>query len=181
MTAEVETRWVCGTLGKVHGLRGELYLNLAPGGLAYLEAGERFVLADEKRGGTRPCALTRVGGTDARPLLAMDLAATREEAIALQGLTLLASGGALNELPSYRVGDLLGRVARDEGSGAELGEVVDVLVGPAHDILELRPPGGGPAVLVPLVPELVWEDGGSGLTVRAGLLDTVDPGAEVEA
>jgi hypothetical protein len=36
-------------------------------------------------------------------------------------------------------------------------------------------------VLVPLVRELVWEDGGGGLTVRAGLLGTVDAGAEAEA
>ena len=181
MTDEVETRWVCGTLGKVHGLRGELYLNLAPGGLLYLEGGERFVLADEKRGATRPCALRRVGGSDERPLLALDLAATREEAIALQGLTLLACGGALDALPNFRVGDLLGRVAREEGSGAEVGEVVDVLAGPAHDILELRPRGGGTTVLVPLVRELVWEDGGGGLTVRAGLLDTGDAGEEAGA
>ena len=171
MTTEGGTRWVCGTLGKVHGLCGEMYLNLAPGGLAYLEGGERFFVSDEKGGGERPCAVARAGGDDARPLVRLDIAATREAAIGLQGLTVLASGGPLDDLPHYRVGDLLGRVAREQGTGAEIGEVVDVLAGPAHDVLELRPPGGGPNVLVPLVGELVWEDGGSALTVRAGLLD----------
>jgi ribosomal 30S subunit maturation factor RimM len=169
-----DTRWVCGTLGKVHGLQGELYLNLAPGGLAYLEAGERFFVNDEKGGEARPCAVTRVGGSDRRPLVRLDEAASREAAIALQGLTLLASGGPLEDLPHYRAGDLLGRTAREEGSGVELGEVVDVLSSPAHEILELRPPEGGAAVLVPLVDELVWEDDQGRLTVRAGLLETVE-------
>jgi len=172
VSGEGDTRWVCGTLGKVHGLHGELYLNLAPGGLAYLEAGERFFVSDEKGGKGRPCAVTRAGGSDRRPLVRLDGAASREAAIALQGLTLLASGGPLDELPRYRAGDLLGRAAREEGSGAVLGEVVDVLSSPAHEILELRPPGGGTAVLVPLVDELVWEDEEGRLTVRAGLLDT---------
>jgi len=60
---------------------------------------------------------------------------------------------------------------RDGGSGAVLGEVSDVLSAPTHEILELRPPDGGAPVLVPLVEELVWEDGAGGLTVRAGLLE----------
>ena len=42
--------WSCGTLGKVHGLRGQLYLNLAPGGLDRLELGERFYVAEEGAG-----------------------------------------------------------------------------------------------------------------------------------
>lgn len=171
MTGEGDTRWVCGTLGKVHGLHGELYLNLAPGGLRYVEGGERFFVADERGGEPRACALTRAGGTDRRPLVTLDLAATREAAIALQGLTLLASGGSLDDLPHYRAGDLLGRLAREEGTGVEVGEVIDVLTSPAHEILELRPPGGGATVLVPLVDDLVWEDDEGRLTVRAGLLD----------
>jgi ribosomal 30S subunit maturation factor RimM len=161
---------VCGTLGKVHGLAGELYLNLAPEGLTYLAGGERFFVADEKGGGERPCAVRRAGGSDARPLVTLDLAASREEAIALQGSTLLASGGLLDDLPHYRAGDLLGRAVREEGSGALVGEVADVLAAPAHEILEVHPPGGGAAVLLPLVEELVWEAADGGLTVRAGLL-----------
>ncbi|HQG55162.1 MAG TPA: PRC-barrel domain-containing protein, partial [Thermoleophilia bacterium] len=171
MTAGGGARWVCGRLGKAHGLAGELYVDLAPGGLEYLAGGERFFVADEKGGEERPCAVRRAGGSDARPLVTLDLAASREEAIALQGLTLLASGGPLDALPHYRVGDLLGRPVRDGGSGAVLGEVSDVLSAPTHEILELRPPDGGAPVLVPLVEELVWEDGAGGLTVRAGLLE----------
>ena len=37
--------WACGVLGKVHGLRGELYLNLSPGGLERLELGSDWLRA----------------------------------------------------------------------------------------------------------------------------------------
>ena len=160
--------WSCGTLGKVHGLRGQLYLNLAPGGLDRLELGERFYVAEEGAGEPRPCAVTRVGGTDRRPLLLLDLAATREQAIALQGRELLAAGDELDELPHYRVGDLLGLPVRT-ASGHLVGEVRDVLEAPAHEILAVRTPDGGD-VLIPLVDELVSLEGAA-LVVVDGLLD----------
>jgi 16S rRNA processing protein RimM len=160
--------WSCGTLGKVHGLKGQLYLNLAPGGLDRLELGERFYVADEGAGEPRPCAVTRVGGTDRRPLVLLDLAATREEAIALQGRELLAAGTALDEVPHYRVGDLLGLPVHT-ASGRLVGEVRDVIEAPAHEILAVRAPDGAD-VLIPLVDELVsLED--DGLAVVDGLLD----------
>jgi len=168
--------WTCGTLGKVHGLRGELYLNLAPGGLRYLELGERFWLGPaataegEGAGGPVPCAVTRAGGTDRRPLVVLDLAATREAAVALQGRELLAGGAALEELPHYRVGDLVGRPVQT-ASGRPLGEVAAVLQAPAHEILEVRTPDGR-SLLVPLVDELVTRDEASGaLCVVDGLLE----------
>jgi 16S rRNA processing protein RimM len=162
------TLWSCGTLGKVHGLKGELYLNLAPGGFERLQLGERFYVAGEGAGEPRPCALTRAGGTDRRPLVVLDLAATREEAIALQGLELLAAGDELDQRPHYRVGDLLGLPVRT-ASGRAVGEVRDVLEAPAHEILAVRAPDGAD-VLIPLVDELVsLED--DRLVVVDGLLD----------
>jgi ribosomal 30S subunit maturation factor RimM len=126
-----DSLWSCGTLGKVHGLKGQLYLNLAPGGLERLELAERFYLVDRGAGEPRPCVLTRVGGTDRRPLVVTDLAATREAAIALQGWELMAAGDELDALPHYRVGDLLGLPVRT-ASGHLVGEVRDVLEAPAH-------------------------------------------------
>jgi 16S rRNA processing protein RimM len=160
--------WSCGVLGKVHGLRGQLYLNLAPGGLDRLELGERFYVSDEGAGEPRPCAVPRGGGTDRRPLVLLDLASTREEAISLQGRELLAAGAELDALPHYRVGDLLGKPVRT-ASGRPVGEVHDVLETPAHEILAVRAPGGAD-VLIPLVDELVslTDDG---LVVIDGLLD----------
>lgn len=166
--------WSVGVLGKVHGLRGELYLNLASGGLERLELGERFFLGSGA-GEPRPCAVTRLGGTDRRPLVVTDLAATREEAIALQGSELLAAGDALDALPHYRVGDLLGLPVRT-ASGREVGEVRDVLEAPAHEILAVRAPDGSD-VLIPLVDELLTLEGDA-LVVVDGLLDEPAPGAE---
>lgn len=160
--------WSVGTLGKVHGLKGELYLNLAPGGLERLELGERYYVADEGAGEPRPCAVTRAGGTDRRPLVVLDLASTRDEAIALQGLELLAAGDALDQRPHYRVGDLLGLPLRT-ASGRLVGEVRDVLEAPAHEIIVARAPDGED-VLIPLVDELLSLDDGV-LTVVDGLLD----------
>jgi 16S rRNA processing protein RimM len=167
--------WSCGTLGKVHGLKGELYLNLAPGGLQRLELGERFFVAGEGAGEPRPCAVTRVGGTDRRPLLVTDLAGSRDEAVALQGLELLASGGGLDAQPHYRVGDLLG-LPVETASGRAVGEVRDVLEAPAHEIVVVRAPDGSD-VLIPLVDELLSLEGGA-LVVVDGLLDEPGAGAE---
>jgi 16S rRNA processing protein RimM len=171
--------WACGVLGKVHGLRGELYLNLAPGGLDRLNRGAEFYLGDRDphapEGAERlvPCAVTRKGGTDQRPLVLLDLAATREAAVALQGRELFAVGGDLDADPHYRVGDLLG-LPVETASGRPLGEVSDVLETPAHEVLEVRAPDGA-SVLVPLVDELVTLDAESGvLRVVDGLLD--EPG-----
>jgi 16S rRNA processing protein RimM len=166
--------WSCGTLGKVHGLKGELYVNLGPGGLERLELGERFYLSSEGAGEPRPCVVTRVGGTDQRPLVVTDLAATREAAIGLQGCELLAAGDELDALPHYRVGDLLGLPVRT-ASGRLVGEVHDVLESPAHEILAVRAPGGAD-VLIPLVDELL-SLADDGLVVVEGLLDEPEDGA----
>jgi 16S rRNA processing protein RimM len=168
--------WACGVLGKVHGLRGELYLNLSADGLAHLEMGADFFVARPAQGDPEgaerlvPCVVTRAGGTDQRPLVRLDLAATREEAIALQGMELLASGGELDALPSYRVGELIG-LRVETAAGLLLGEVSDVLEAPAHEILQVRAPGGA-SLLLPLVGELVSVDPEGGvLRVVDGLVD----------
>ena len=171
--------WACGTLGKVHGLRGELYLNLAVDGLARLERGaEFFVVRPAGPGGAGelvPCRVRRAGGTDARPLVKLDVARTREAACALQGCELLAAGGELDAEPHYVVGDLLG-LRVETASGVPLGVADDVFETPAHEVLQVRRPGGG-ELLVPLVDELVELDESGAepvLRVVDGLLDEPD-------
>jgi 16S rRNA processing protein RimM len=168
--------WACGILGKVHGLRGELYLNLAPRGLEHLSLGERFYVAREddqvSQGGDKliPCEVVRVGGTDQRPLVRLDLASTRSDAIALQGCELFASGGKLDALPYYKIGALVG-LRVETAAGRLLGEVSDVIETPAHEVLEVRTPAGA-SVLVPLVEELVDVDEDARVArVVDGLLD----------
>jgi 16S rRNA processing protein RimM len=161
--------WACGTVGRAHGLNGEVYLELLPSGLAYLTGGERFFA--ERPGASRPepVELTRAGGTDARPLIRLDGVDTREAAIALHGTLLLAAGERLDEgVDHYPVRDLIG--CRVLAGSDEIGAVRDVLMNPAHDILEIEGPGGA-TTLVPFVAELVEVDlEGRLIRVREGLL-----------
>ena len=168
--------WSCGTLGKVHGLRGELYLNLAVDGLQRLERGEEFfVLRPAVPGRDEqlvPCRVKRAGGTVQRPLVRLDAARTREAACELQGCELLAAGEALDAEPHYVVGDLIGLRVETSG-GRLLGSVTDVFETPAHEVLQVAAPDGG-ELLVPLVDELVHVDGAGDdavLRVVEGLVD----------
>jgi 16S rRNA processing protein RimM len=168
--------WACGSLGKVHGLQGELYLNLYPGGLEYLHRGTRFWVAgvsdDDAEAPTSPreCLILRLGGTDRRPLVRLDLAESREQAIALQGRELLASGEELDAIPHYSYADLIGLRVETTG-GSPLGTIRDIVQSPAHEVLEIEAPGQG-TVLIPLVDELVTIDGEAGVArVVDGLLD----------
>ena len=176
MTDPSRGLWSCGILGKVHGLRGELYLNLSPDGLEHLRLGADFYVARPDQGAPEgaerlaACAVTRAGGTAQRPLVRLDLAPTREAAFALQGMELLAAGGELDALPFYRVGDLMG-LRVETAAGRLLGEVSDVLEAPAHEILQVRAPDGA-SLLLPLVEELVSVDAEAGvLRVVDGLVD----------
>jgi 16S rRNA processing protein RimM len=160
--------WACGTLGRAHGLKGELYLNLAPRGLEYLSQGVRFYLSREGAARPPPVEVHGVGGDDRRPLVLLEPAHTRDEALLLQGATVLAAGGELDELPFYPVGQLIG--LRVTSGGKDLGTVVDVLANVANEILEIRA-GDGKSVLVPFVGELVDVDlDGGVVVVREGLL-----------
>ncbi len=110
-----------------------------------------------------------MGGTDQRPLVRISLATTREQAIALQGWELLASGEELEALPHYTVSELIGAAVETAG-GASLGIVVDVIQSPAHELLEFATPSGR-RHLVPLVDELVTLDVDRHVVrVRDGLL-----------
>jgi ribosomal 30S subunit maturation factor RimM len=100
----------------------------------------------------------------------LDLAPTREAAVTLQGMELLAAGGELDALPFYRVGDLIG-LRVETAAGRYLGEVSDVLEAVAHEILQVRAPDGA-SLLLPLVDELVSVDAEGGvLRVVDGLVE----------
>jgi len=150
-----ETLWPCGTLGRPHGLRGELTLRPGPEGLTYLALGARFWVASADGSAPDPVVVERAGGTDRRPYLRLDGVATRDAAARLTGSLLLASGGGLEDIPQYTVGRLLGLPATSGGSA--LGRVADVLEGVTHEILVIRD-DDGEELLVPLVEELVTVD-----------------------
>ena len=160
--------WPCARFGRSHGLHGEVYLELLPHGDEYLELGERFSVSKEGADEPTPVRLERRGGTSQRPLVRVEGVTSKQQAAAFAGSLLLAAGDALDRIPHYVAGDLIGLRAVTEGR--ELGEVVDVLQGQASDLLELRAPGGE-SILVPLVDELVQVRQAEGVVViREGLL-----------
>jgi 16S rRNA processing protein RimM len=166
--ADREGLWACGTLGRTHGLTGELYLVLLPHGLEYLSAGERFSLIAQDGGEARPVRLRRTGGTDRRPLVRLEGVDTIDAARALCGSTVMASGAALDEGGFVKVSQLIG--ARVVCGETELGVVTNVLMNPAHDILEFRASDGATG-MVPFVAELVDVDPTARIIhVREGLL-----------
>ena len=161
--------WACGTVGRAHGLKGEFYLNLLPNGLSYLTGGEHFFMDRAGADDPQPVVLGRAGGTDARPLLTLEGVDSRDAVIALQGSAILASGPGLDEgSDHYPVSELLG--LRAVSGDVELGVVTEVLMNPAHDIIQIDSPDGARS-LVPFVTELVEVDRERGvITVREGLL-----------
>ena len=164
-----EGLWACGTVGRAHGLNGEFYLDLLPGGLGYLTGGEQFFVDRPDGHGPEEASVTRVGGTDLRPLFRVEGVASREAVAGLRGAMLLASGPRLDEgVDHYPVSELIG--CRVVSGGVELGVVGDVLLNPAHDILEIRAADGA-RTLVPFVAQLVEVDrDGRLVIVREGLL-----------
>jgi 16S rRNA processing protein RimM len=161
--------WACGTVGRAHGLGGEFYLDLLPGGLACLSGGERFFVEPADADAPRPVALTRAGGTDLRPIVRLDGVASREAVQGLHGAVVLAAGARLDEgVDHYPVSELVG--ARVLTGATELGVVADVLMNPAHDIIEVVAPDGA-HTLVPFVADLVEVDRERCvITVREGLV-----------
>jgi 16S rRNA processing protein RimM len=161
--------WACGTVGRAHGLKGEFYLDLLPHGLDGLVGGERFFLERPGADEPQPVELARAGGTDRRPLVTLEGIASRDAATALHGAVILASSTGLDAgVDHYPVSDLLG--ARVVTGDRELGVVTEVLMNPAHDILQIDAPDGT-RTLVPFVAELVEVDREHRLlTVREGLL-----------
>ncbi len=160
--------WAFATVGRAHGLHGEIYLDLLPGGLDYLTRGSSFSI-DGGGGRVTPVRLARTGGTDRRPLARLDIAETIDEARALHGTVLYAQADELDEgVDHFLVSELVGlRVVSGE---TDLGEVRGVLMNPAHDILEIGGEGRE-TVLVPLVKELVEVDRERGVViVKEGLL-----------
>jgi 16S rRNA processing protein RimM len=142
-------RIVVGRVGRPHGLDGSVHLD-GHGGSVPLEAGTELEV-----GGRRTVVVSRKG-TAERPIVLLDLASDREGAGALRGCEVTVSA---RELPAvegdeYFHVDLIGCAVR--AGDRELGTVCDVLVYPAHDVLEVRAgEGGEPVVLVPFVEDVV--------------------------
>jgi 16S rRNA processing protein RimM len=136
-----------GRVGRPHGLDGSCYVTepwpalLALGARVRVSGGEREIV--------------RRAGTDARPIIRLEGCADRAAAEALRGAELLVDRDATPPLgdDEWYAEDLEGCVVHD--GGRDLGLVRRMLALPSCEVLEVDRPGGGPALLVPLVRDAV--------------------------
>lgn len=137
---------VVGRVGRPHGLDGALKLE-GHGGSVPLAAGTKVTV------GGRPATVAERRGTAERPILRLDIAASREAAEALRGsdVTVLTSTLPEPDEDEFFHIDLVGC---EVFAGAHaIGKVTTVHSYPANDVLELAGVDG--AVLVPFSADVV--------------------------
>ncbi|AEG43957.1 ribosome maturation factor RimM [Isoptericola variabilis] len=161
---------VVARVGRAHGLRGEVALDLrtdAPE--ERLAVGERLETDPPSAG---PLTVTRVRVHQGRWLVTFAEAADRSAAEALRGVELVVDADASDEEDAWYPHELRGLRAELE-DGTVVGEVVGLEHLPAHDALAIRETGGE-RTLVPFVRQIVpvvdVEGGRVVLTPPGGLL-----------
>jgi 16S rRNA processing protein RimM len=137
---------VVGVVGKPHGLDGSFHvLQPRPGALAL---GAALTVSG------RTAEVTRLAGTDDRPIVRLDLAGDREAAAALRGADLVMARDAVGPLEEdeFWAEELEGCAVVD--GDRPVGVVRRLLGLPSCDVLEVEREGGGD-LLVPLVRDAV--------------------------
>ncbi len=142
------SRLIVGTVGRPHGLDGSFHL-AGHGGDVALDAGLEVEV------GERPARIAARKGTADRPILRLDIAASRDEAEALRGFPVSVDRA---ELPDPDEGeffqaDLVG--CSVWAGDRRLGEVAEVLTYPANDVLEVA--GGAEPLQLPFVEDVVLD------------------------
>jgi 16S rRNA processing protein RimM len=140
---------VVGRITRVHGLRGEVVVQVfsdnperfAPGSSMFLEDGRELVIRSVRPG--------------PRTLVAFEGVGDRDTAERLRGETLVVPESMLPELPEgeYWPHQLIGSTVVTE-SGRSLGEIADVIRNPAND-LWATVDAAGTETLVPAIREVV--------------------------
>ncbi len=150
-------RIVVGRIGRPHGLDGAVYLE-GHGGVVPLAPGTRVTI------GEQTAVIRGRRGTDQRPILRFDLAATREDAEALRGQPVSVPSHRLPQpdADEYLHVDLIGCAVF--AGDRRLGEVVAVLEYPANDVLDVR--GGEQDILLPFAADAVLEVDVAGRRIR---------------
>jgi 16S rRNA processing protein RimM len=138
-------RVVIGAVGRAHGLGGFLHL-VGYGGVVQLDPGTAV------RVGEHDAVIAERKGTAERPLIRLDIAASREQVDELRGCDVTVAADALPETGSdefFHV-DLLGCTVVCDGR--TLGSVTRVHEYPANDVLELDS-----GEMIPFVDDVVVE------------------------
>lgn len=142
-----------GRVERPHGVRGEVRASATGQTLPDLEVPTAVHLGHPVDADLR---LASKRGDPRRMVLRFDGVDDREAATALRGATIEVPASRLGGLgeDEYYVRDLVGLSARIRGGAAPLGEVVDVLGGPANDVLVVRR-DGREDLLVPFVADAI--------------------------
>lgn len=146
-------RVVLGTVGKPHGLAGDVYLWLDPDLADVVVDGLRC------RVGGRDVELTSVRRHRGRPLVRFAGVDGRDAVDALRGQTLEVARDQLEVADDVVWADELLHRAVVDADGARVGTVAGLLDGAAHDFLVVRRTDGGELdggeLLVPVVDDIV--------------------------
>jgi 16S rRNA processing protein RimM len=136
-----------GRVGRAHGLDGSFYVTRPRPRL--LGEGTTVAVGGEQR------RIVRRAGTEQRPILRLEEVASREAAEELRGLELTVAAASAPRLDQdeWWAHELEGCEVRD--GERVLGTVVRMIELPSCEALEVRPVGGGDAVLVPMVRDAI--------------------------
>lgn len=149
MTAPAASEWLeAGRIGRPHGLDGSFYVTQPRPALL------RHGLAVQV--GDVAAEVVRLSGTDAKPILRLDVAESREAIEALRGVALTvprAVAPALEEDEWY-ASDLVGCAVVDAVAGVDVGFVRELMALPSCEALAVARVDG-PELLVPLVKDCV--------------------------
>lgn len=146
--AGASQRLEAGRIGRPHGLDGSFYVTRPRPQL--LAQGETV------RVGEVDTEIVRRSGTDAKPILRLEIAGSREaiEALREQALTVPRSAAPPLDEEEWYAADLVGCEVVDAEAGVTVGRVRDLLGLPSCEALAVEREGA-PELLVPLVKDCV--------------------------
>ena len=150
-----------GRIGRPHGVRGELYVDLLTDREERVAVGSRLVARDDT------LEVVAARPSNGRWLVMFAGVSDRTQAERLTGVQLLAA--PIEDPDALWVHELIGSRVIETG-GVERGRCVSVHANPAHDLLELES-----GALVPVTFVVSCVDGVTTVDVPDGLFDLVEP------
>lgn len=183
MSARPESLVRLARIGKPHGIRGEVTVQLFTDDPETRFAPGSVLTAQGPAGTPAALTVTRARWNKQILVVGFEQSPDRNAAEALRGTQLFAAPDAAEEDDQWYEDDLLDLAV--EVDGQRIGTVSGLITGPAQDLLELTLQDGQEPVLVPfveqIVPEVDTERGVVVLTPPPGLLQLNEPEAATDA
>lgn len=139
------------TISRAHGIQGAFRIHCNPVHVPYFKTLPVVSINGSDH------RISKVGGTDAGPILTVEGITTRTESEALRGVTIEVDAVHLPEREDdeFLVAELDGCDVHDQ-AGVSIGTVTQVRLLPANDVLDVALHAGG-EVLVPFIADAVPE------------------------